>query len=61
MPFGMNKIVRLKKYLISAKIHKEPILICDSKNIMWVAGSRIDERYRISNTTKRILLIELLK
>lgn len=61
MPFGMNKMVRLKKYLISAKIRNEPILVCDSKNLMWVAGSRIDERYKVTDTTKRILLIEILK
>jgi tRNA(Ile)-lysidine synthase len=61
MPFGMNAKVRLKKYLISAKIKEDPVLICDAKNIMWVAGSRIDERYKIENTTRRVLLVELLK
>ncbi|HPD19610.1 MAG TPA: tRNA lysidine(34) synthetase TilS, partial [Candidatus Goldiibacteriota bacterium] len=61
MPFGMQEKVRLKKYLISAKIKEEQVLICDAKNIMWVAGWRIDERYKIENTTRRVLLVELLK
>jgi tRNA(Ile)-lysidine synthase len=61
IPYGMNEKVRLKKYLISAKIKEEPILVCDSKSIMWVAGSRIDERYKIENNTKRILIMELIK
>lgn len=61
MPFGMKQIVKLKKYLISAKIRENPILICDSRNIMWIAGHRIDERYKIESSTRRILFIELLK
>lgn len=61
IPYGMDRKVRLKKYLISAKIKEEPVLICDFKNIMWVAGSRIDDRYKLTDTTKRILLIEILK
>ncbi|MCX8125422.1 MAG: tRNA lysidine(34) synthetase TilS, partial [Spirochaetes bacterium] len=61
IPFGMTEKVRIKKFMISAKIKEEPILICDAKNIMWIAGVRIDDRYKITENTKRILLIEILK
>lgn len=60
MPYGMDKLVKLKKYLNTAKIHKDPVLVTDKSRILWVAGSRIDDRYKVTQDTRRILLVEMI-
>lgn len=60
-PFGMNKPVKLKDYFISQKIPRDerksiPLLLSDNV-IIWVIGHRIDNRYKVTSKTKKILKI----
>jgi len=49
--------------LVDSKVsitEKERVMVMQTGNeIIWVAGYRIDNRFRITNTTKRVLIISL--
>jgi len=60
-PLGMDNPVKLKDFFISSKIPKEerrfiPLLLSD-KDIIWVIGHRIDNRYKVTETTREILSV----
>ncbi|MCU0460622.1 MAG: tRNA lysidine(34) synthetase TilS [Bacteroidales bacterium] len=61
-PFGMNQKKKLSDYFIDKKLsrlQKEEIYIMESDGkIVWIIGERIDNRFRITKTTKKILLIK---
>jgi tRNA(Ile)-lysidine synthase len=64
-PLGMAmKKKKISRYLIDQKVPlhlKEKIWIVENdKKIVWVAGMRLDERFKITNKTKKVLQIELL-
>lgn len=65
MPFGFNKIKKLKDFFIDIKLpafERDFIpIITDSKNIMWVGGLRTDARFAVKPETKKILKITLSK
>jgi tRNA(Ile)-lysidine synthase len=61
-PIGMGmKKKKVSKYLIDMKIpqhEKEKIWIIESnKRIMWIAGHRMDERFKVSAKTENILTV----
>jgi tRNA(Ile)-lysidine synthase len=61
MPFGMRGTKKLKDYFIDEKVPKEirdkiPLIV-DDENILWVVGYRINDLYKITKKTKRILSI----
>jgi tRNA(Ile)-lysidine synthase len=63
-PFGMNgkskKVSKLFKDEKLSLIEKEKIwILCSDNQIVWVIGIRQDERFKIENTTNKILKIEL--
>jgi tRNA(Ile)-lysidine synthase len=63
-PFGMKmKKKKLKKFFTDEKIplqEKEKIWIIESnKKIVWVAGYRIDERFKVTEKTKEVLRLQL--
>lgn len=60
-PLGMQSQKKLSDFMIDEKIPlnlKRSVLILESENnIMWVVGFRIDNRYKITKDTQRVLMI----
>jgi tRNA(Ile)-lysidine synthase len=59
IPLGMKGRKKLKNYFIDEKIpsetrRKTPLLVSGDA-ILWVCGYRLDERYKVTESTKRIL------
>jgi tRNA(Ile)-lysidine synthetase-like protein len=60
-PLGMTKSVKLKDFFISHKVPREkrrhiPLLLSE-RDIVWVIGYRIDERYKIEAHSRNILKV----
>lgn len=63
VPLGMKGTKKLKDFFIDAKVPRDkrdltPI-IRSRLGIAWVAGYRIDERFKVSKDTKQVLKLEL--
>lgn len=63
-PLGMKKKKKLSDYFVDKKYsipQKEKALVLESSGeIVWIIGSRIDDRFKISETTKKVLLLTAL-
>ncbi|MCL2414109.1 MAG: tRNA lysidine(34) synthetase TilS [Bacteroidales bacterium] len=63
IPFGQRGKQKLSDFFINQKLSrfdKERIwLLCSGNDIAWIIGHRIDNRFKISHTTKRILVVDL--
>jgi tRNA(Ile)-lysidine synthase len=61
-PLGMKQRKKLSDYFIDNKysrFDKENIFILESdRKIVWIIGDRIDDRFRITNTTEKGLLLK---
>lgn len=61
-PLGMKGKKKLSDFLTDIKLslpEKEKVKVITSENqIIWIVGYRIDDRYKISNSTKRIVMFE---
>jgi tRNA(Ile)-lysidine synthase len=65
-PMGMKGRKKLSDYFINQKIalhQKEeiPLLVNGNGDIIWVAGYRADERYKVNNNTKKVTIFEMYK
>lgn len=63
-PLGMKKSKKKLSDLFtdlkfSAKQKKECLILQSDKDIIWIVGHRIDDRYKITPRTKRVLMITL--
>jgi tRNA(Ile)-lysidine synthase len=61
VPFGMDRQVKLKNFFIAQKIPRDerrriPLLI-SGNDIIWVIGYRTDDRYKVTEETRRIVRI----
>lgn len=60
-PLGAPGHKKLKDFFIDAKVPRElrqkALLVCCEEEIIWVAGMRLAEPYRISNSTGKILAL----
>ena len=62
VPLGMKDKKKLSDFFVDQKIplfekHLTPILVSDG-DIVWVCGKRLDDRFKITKTTAKILKLE---
>jgi len=60
-PFGMENKKKISTFFKDQKmslLEKENTwLLCDNNNIVWIIGQRLDNRFRISENTQKILKV----
>ena len=60
-PFGMKGRKLLSDFLTDRKLNifqkRHQLVLCDSTDICWVVGLRSSERYRVDETTKRVVVV----
>jgi tRNA(Ile)-lysidine synthase len=61
-PFGMGKRKKLSDYFIDKKYplteKEKKLVLLSGDEIVWVIGERIDDRFRITDKTKTVLVLE---
>ena len=64
IPSGMKGFKKLSDFFIDNKINRllkeKTLILCSNDNIIWVIGSRIDERYKATSKTKKMYIANLL-
>lgn len=64
VPYGMNTHKKLSRYFIDKKVAKDlrdfVPLICDKDNIVWVYGFSINDNYKITKKTKKVIALKLV-
>jgi len=64
-PLGMKGKKLLSDFFIDEKINdfdkKQIPLLCCNQQIIWVAGYRIDDRYKVTDATQKILRVDITK
>lgn len=65
-PLGMKTRKKLSDFFIQQKIplHEKsriPLLVNGNGDIMWIAGYRLSDRYKVSAITKKVTIFELFK
>ncbi len=62
-PFGMKGLKKISDFFIDNKfsiVQKENTwLLASGNKIVWIAGHRIDERFKVREDTRNIILIEM--
>ena len=61
-PLGMEKPKKLNEFMIDARIprawRRRIPIVCSSGQILWVVGWRIDERFKVTEKTGKVLRLE---
>lgn len=62
-PLGMTGFKKISDFFIDEKIplhEKENIwILCSGEKVVWIMGQRIDNRFKITSKTKKVLKIEI--
>jgi len=66
IPLGMQGRKKLSDFFVNQKVplHKKtqvPVLVNGNGEIIWIAGYRLDDRYKLTPQTKKVVIFELLK
>lgn len=60
-PFGMTGFKKISDYFIDEKFtlpeKEETWLLCSAGKVVWIIGQRIDNRFRISEETQKVIII----
>jgi tRNA(Ile)-lysidine synthase len=64
IPLGMHTFKKLSNYYVDQKVplpekDRIPLLINGNGDLIWVAGRRQDNRYKVKSTTKKVVIFEL--
>lgn len=63
MPLGMQTFKKLSDFFIDNKFSildkNKQWLLCSNKDIAWVVGHRIDERYKLQSKTKKVYIAQI--
>lgn len=61
MPLGMSQMKKISDFLIDLKVpatkKEEVLLLISGGDVMWVMGYRIDDRFKVSSRTLKILVL----
>ncbi len=61
-PFGMQGFKKVSDFLIDQKMalpkKKEQLVLLSGKEIVWLVGQRIDNRYGVKKSTKKVYFVE---
>jgi len=62
-PLGMSQMKKISDFLIDLKVpvtvKEKVLLLLSGEEIIWVMGYRIDDRYKVTGETSRILVLTL--
>ena len=62
-PIGMNGKKKLSDFFIDNKFtqfdKEDCYLLCSGEDIVWIVGHRMDDRFKISDDTKKVYIAEL--
>jgi len=64
-PLGMSQPKKLSEFMVDAKIPRTwrqriPV-VCSPQHILWVVGWRIDEQAKVTDSTKQVLCLEMVR
>ncbi|RZJ49424.1 MAG: hypothetical protein EOO44_18275 [Flavobacterium sp.] len=64
IPLGMKGFKKISDYFIDEKVplHLKsdiPILVNGNGEVIWIAGMRQDNRYKLTKATKKVAIFEL--
>ena len=63
MPLGMENKKKVQDFFIDEQVpnyrRRSVPLLVGQDEIIWIAGYRIDHRYRLTEDTKRVLRVEI--
>ena len=62
-PLGMSGLKKISDFFVDEKIplhekHRIPILLTAGGEVIWVCGMRLDDRFKITRATRRVLKLE---
>ncbi|MFT2009062.1 tRNA lysidine(34) synthetase TilS [Pontibacter sp. 13R65] len=65
VPLGMNGKKKISDFLVDKKVPanlKQQVLVLTSEqSVVWVAGQRVDNRFKVTEKTQRVLEVRLTK
>ena len=62
VPFGMTGKKKVSDYLTDRKFtifdKENQWVVCDGKDIVWLMNERTDNRYRVTELTRKVIIIK---